>query len=244
MLAGDYASGRMSVPETVLNFIFHDGIDTSERILDLGCGTGISTRQVAPKAAAVVGCDPDSAMLQQAKSSGGKNITYMAGGATCIPGKDASFDGVTIFSAFHWFANSTAIAEIFRVLRPGGWLAIVNRQNSLAFEQRLRAVVGKYALELPPSAKLGYDPELILLEGGALDLRMASFSLEEVSSTSGTLAYIRSRSLWNYVPLESRGLAEDHLRQWLGSILNARGQVVRKVEVTCITCIRPEALKE
>lgn len=244
MLAEDYASGRMNVPEAVLDFIFKGGIDKTERILDLGCGTGISTRQVASRAAEIVGCDPDLAMLQQAKSSGGKNISYMAGSATCIPGRDASFDGVTISSAFHWFANSTAVAEIFRVLRPGGWLAIINRENSSAFEQALRAVVGKYALELPPSAKHGYDPEALLLESGALDLRMASFSSEEVSSISGTLAYIRSRSLWNYVPLESRELAEDHLRQWLDSMSNAHGKIARRVETTCITCSRPEALKE
>lgn len=229
----------MNVPETILDFIFEDRAKTTERVLDLGCGTGISTRQVAPRVAEVVGCDPSSAMLARAKDTGGKNISYVIGSAKHIPEKDASFDGVTIFSAFHWFAHRATLDEIFRVIRPNGWLAIINRENSAKFEKRLRSVIGKYVMKLPPSAKEEYDPERLLLNGSVSNLRTAKFTYEEASSRSEILAYVRSRSIWNYVPLEARSLAEISIQKWLDSESNKQGLFVRQVEIVCITCTRP-----
>lgn len=234
MLAEDYASGRMNVPEAIIDFIFGDQMAITDRVLDLGCGTGISTRQIASRAAEVVGCDPDPTMLAHAISAGGKNIRYVVGRATHIPEKDASFDGVTIFSAFHWFANREAISEIFRVIRPGGWLAIINRENAPEYELRLRSVLADFAAEMPPSAKRGYAPESLLVREGVTKMRVATFSQEEVTSRSVALSYVMSRSVWNYVPFKLRSSAKISVQNWLDSRINKRGKIVRKVEIKCV----------
>ena len=52
--------------------------------------------------------------------------TALAGSAEAIPLEDASVDAFFVGEAFHWFDKQAAIAEIARVLRPGGGLAIVS----------------------------------------------------------------------------------------------------------------------
>jgi SAM-dependent methyltransferase len=52
--------------------------------------------------------------------------------AEAIPLPDASADAVTVGQAFHWFANDTALAEIQRVLKPGGRLALVWNRRDLS----------------------------------------------------------------------------------------------------------------
>jgi SAM-dependent methyltransferase len=56
----------------------------------------------------------------------------LSGTAERIPLPDASADAVTVAQAFHWFANDAALAEIHRVLRPGGALALAWNRRDLA----------------------------------------------------------------------------------------------------------------
>ena len=58
------------------------------------------------------------------------------GRAEAIPLADAEVDAVFVAQAIHWFANDAAIAEIARVLRPGGVLAIVHNRDASTRSQR------------------------------------------------------------------------------------------------------------
>ncbi|MPZ34699.1 MAG: methyltransferase domain-containing protein [Rhodospirillales bacterium] len=102
-------------------------IESGQRVLDVGCGTGVLARaaaeRVGPKGL-VVGLDPNEQMLAVArrKSTG---ITWQVGRAEAVPFDDASFDAVVSQFALMFFESKpTAIAEMLRVLRPGGRLAI------------------------------------------------------------------------------------------------------------------------
>jgi len=68
--------------------------------LDVGCGTGIITRQLAVRRASLTGTDIDSRMLEQAKQHLGKQIDYLVAPTEKLPLPDTSFDAVTAFSAF------------------------------------------------------------------------------------------------------------------------------------------------
>ncbi len=95
-------------------------------ILDLGGGTGINARPLAGAGARVTIMDSSRAMLAQA----GKdeiNARQVRGDAADMPFEDRSFDIVLISDAWHHFRSQYRIlAEIARVLRPGGRLYIID----------------------------------------------------------------------------------------------------------------------
>jgi ubiquinone/menaquinone biosynthesis C-methylase UbiE len=94
------------------------------RVLDLGAGTGKLTRQLVPYALDVVAVEPGDEMrrvLQEVVPG----VEALFGTAEAIPLPDESVDAVTVAQAFHWFEVDRALAEIYRVLRPMGGLAIV-----------------------------------------------------------------------------------------------------------------------
>lgn len=123
--------------------------------IDLGCGTGIAARQLAAAGLETIGVEPEASMRQAAIESG---LRCLAGTAEAIPRPDRSADLVTAFQSFHWFEPTRALAEIARVLRPGGRLAILwNLRDAAdaavrAYESILRTPVGHPIGEhdLPP----------------------------------------------------------------------------------------------
>jgi ubiquinone/menaquinone biosynthesis C-methylase UbiE len=90
--------------------------------LDVGCGTGNSTIALLPYAKWVVGLDSASAMIAQAPLH--PRVDYRKGYAEALPFRAASFDLVTVCSAYHWFDHERFLAEAARVLKARGWLAL------------------------------------------------------------------------------------------------------------------------
>jgi SAM-dependent methyltransferase len=99
------------------------------RVLEVGCGTGALTRQLAERIGngSVVGVDPAPSLLRRARalSEALPNITYQEGDGRALPLPGGSFDVVVFDSTLcHVPGPERAIAEAFRVLRPNGWLAV------------------------------------------------------------------------------------------------------------------------
>lgn len=99
------------------------------RALDLGCGGGHVSFTVAPFAREVVAYDLSAEMLAAVRAEAARRglgtIATRQGGAEALPFPDAHFDLVlTRFSAHHWRDLGAALAEMRRVLAPGG-LAVV-----------------------------------------------------------------------------------------------------------------------
>lgn len=99
--------------------------DAGARWLESACGTGLVSRALAGKVDSVAGVDLTSAMLEQAKSGaaedGIENASFSVGDATALEFADGSFDGaVTRLSLHHIPVPGRAIAELARVVRPGG----------------------------------------------------------------------------------------------------------------------------
>ena len=93
--------------------------------LDVGCGGGHLTYRLAPLVSQVVACDLAESMLaavaEQASLRGLPNIATREAAAESLPFEVATFDVVaTRFSAHHWHAFAEGIAEMARVLKPGG----------------------------------------------------------------------------------------------------------------------------
>jgi SAM-dependent methyltransferase len=119
--ADHYERGRPDWPAEALDLVTRElGLKPSSEVVDLAAGTGKLTRILAERFARVVAVEPDDAM--RALISGAEALS---GTAEEIPLPDDSADAVFCGEAFHWFDGAVALAEIARVLRPGGGLALM-----------------------------------------------------------------------------------------------------------------------
>jgi len=122
--AREYELGRPAWPEELLDRVVGElRLGPDAEVLDLGAGTGKLTRSLVPRFARVLAVEPDNAMrhvLEEVVPA----AEALAGNAEVIPLPDSSIDAVFSAEAFHWFATDPAVAEILRVLRPGGAFVI------------------------------------------------------------------------------------------------------------------------
>jgi len=93
-------------------------------VVDLGAGTGKLTRSLAALGHHVVAVEPLPDMLDRLRAAV-PGVTAVVGTAESMPLPDDSTDVVACAQAFHWFDHGPALAEIARVLRPGGRVALV-----------------------------------------------------------------------------------------------------------------------
>jgi SAM-dependent methyltransferase len=123
--AAAYERARPSYPaEVVAHVVGHGAIGPGRRVIDLAAGTGKLTRLLVPTGAEVVAVEPVAGMRAQLAAAL-PGIDVLDGTAEALPLPDDSADAVTVAQAFHWFDGDGALAEIYRVLRPGGRLALV-----------------------------------------------------------------------------------------------------------------------
>ena len=97
--------------------------------LDVACGPGLVARALAPRVGSVTGVDLTPSMIEkataEARAAGLQNVSFGPGDATALELEDGSFDGaITRFSLHHIPAPARVIAEMARVVRPGGWVVV------------------------------------------------------------------------------------------------------------------------
>jgi SAM-dependent methyltransferase len=117
-----YDRGRPGYPSAAIQWLTRR-LELGPRmtILDLAAGTGKLSRALVATGAEVIAVEPLEAM----RGAIGSEIQAIEGTAEGIPLGSASADAATVGQAFHWFDGDAALAEIHRVLRPGGSLALL-----------------------------------------------------------------------------------------------------------------------
>jgi SAM-dependent methyltransferase len=145
--ASDYAAGRPSYPDAAFEALFEGADPLRLTAVDLGAGTGISSRLLAARVALVIAVEPNAAMREQAEPMA--NLRWSSGTAEETGLDTGSCDVVCAFQAFHWFNYHTALLEMVRILRPGGRAAIVynERDETNAFTAEYGALVRRYATD-------------------------------------------------------------------------------------------------
>lgn len=125
--AARYDAARPAAPTVLPALLSQLAGARPAQVVDLGAGTGLSTLVWADHAERVTGIEPNDDMRVQAEArlaaSGAHNIRFIAATANQTGLPDASADIVTASQAFHWLEPVSTLAEITRILRPGGVFA-------------------------------------------------------------------------------------------------------------------------
>jgi ubiquinone/menaquinone biosynthesis C-methylase UbiE len=117
-------------------------IQHRDRILEIGCGEGWASRELASRVpeGLVVALDISDEMIHKARaqSAGCENLLLVWGEAQSIPWQERFFSQAVCVEAFYYFESpETVLAEIYRVLSPGGSLWVLNhlsRENEFTLE--------------------------------------------------------------------------------------------------------------
>ncbi|MGH3880642.1 MAG: class I SAM-dependent methyltransferase [Actinophytocola sp.] len=120
--AADYAEHRPDYPAAGIRWGLAAAAGEVSRVLDLAAGTGKLTGGLLALGLPVTAVEPDEEMRAQL-SDRFPSVRAQPGTAEEIPLPPSSVDAVFVGQAFHWFDREAALAEIARVLRPGGVLA-------------------------------------------------------------------------------------------------------------------------
>ena len=125
-VAGAYERGRPDYPVAAVGALAAElGVRSGEPVLDLAAGTGKLSRTLLAAGFDVVAIEPLPSLREVlVEKIGSDRVRY--GVAEEIPLADGSVAAVTVADAFHWFDQPRALAEIARVLRPRGGVAIVS----------------------------------------------------------------------------------------------------------------------
>jgi SAM-dependent methyltransferase len=120
-----YERARPGYPDEALTWLMtHVGAGPESIVLDLAAGTGKFTGPLAARTGRLVAAEPLPGMYAQLHRRL-PHVPLVAAVAEALPFAGASVDLVTVAQAFHWFDARATMAELARVIRPGGHLALI-----------------------------------------------------------------------------------------------------------------------
>ncbi len=137
----DYVRYRPGYPRGIVTTLAAEcGLTPASEIADIGCGPGNLARIFLENGNRVIGVEPNGPMREAGvREMAGARFEAVDGRAENTGLAAESVDFVTAGQAFHWFEAAQARAEFVRILRPGGWCALVWNEH-----HRSSAFLGEY----------------------------------------------------------------------------------------------------
>lgn len=222
-----YEIGRPAYPQEAIDRLVSElGIESGKRVLDLAAGTGKLTRRLVPTGADLVAVEPIDAM-RSALLTSLPDVEALEGTAEAIPLSDASVDAVVVGQAFHWFDGDAALAEIHRVLRPGGKLGLTwnVKDETVDWIEKLGGIMESYRGDAPRVASGAWK--------GAFErtklftpLRRARFSFVHEAGFAAVVARVTSVSFIAALPPSEFARVVDRVRQLLATHPETSGRSV------------------
>lgn len=207
-----YERGRPAWPaDTVAALLEHWG---ARQVVDLAAGTGKLTRILVAHAD-VIAIEPVDGMRAVLVREVPR-ACVISGTAEAIPLPDASVDAVFVAEAFHWFDLDRAPAEIARVLRPGGHLAVLFNQlegDETDWMKAMFEAVTAHALPHRQMPRMVPWREALEAQFGELDKEEGRH--EHTAGREEMIALIASFSWIGGLPPDERDAALDACREVL-----------------------------
>jgi SAM-dependent methyltransferase len=159
-LADAYAKHRPGYPDAAVDFLVSRcNLGRKSVLVDVGCGTGISSRQVTARGVRVIGVEPNEEMRARAAAEpmppDSAPVEYRDGRAEATGLAGGGADAVLAAQAFHWFEPAQALNEFRRILKPNGWVALLWNERdetdpfTAAYGTVLRQAPETKAVEVP-----------------------------------------------------------------------------------------------
>ncbi|MBK8049404.1 MAG: class I SAM-dependent methyltransferase [Anaerolineales bacterium] len=167
--ADNYARYRPTYPPEAIAWLVHSaGLKTTDRIADIGSGTGILTELLLRNGNEVLAVEPNPAMraLAERNLSDFPGFHSIAGTAEATTLPDQAVDWITAAQAFHWFDPVSARREFDRILKPGGKIALIwnsRRESGTPFLDGYQQVIDTFNTD-----RAGVDFKFVV-DGAALD---------------------------------------------------------------------------
>ena len=219
--AAHYDRYRPRPPRALLELLCrYARTSTPALVVDLGCGTGLSTRAWSSTASRTIGVEPNPAMLASAAEAPG--VEYREAFAQATGLEDGVADIVTCSQSLHWMDPQQTFAEAARILRPGGvfaaydydWPAVVDPDLDAAFtayQSRRRAAQRARGIERGADRWHKYGHLERMRASGCFRLcREALLHSVEEGDAARAVGFARSLGLPVADPTDDR--LEDELR--------------------------------
>ena len=223
--AAAYERGRPSYPPEAIDWLLPPD---ARSVLDLGAGTGKLTTRLVERGLDVIAVDPIAEMLEVLRGAL-PDTPALLGTAEHIPLEDNTVDAVLVAQAWHWFDPERAVAEVARVLRPGGRLGLVwnVRDERLGWVKEFGRIVGTEQ-----------DRETTAdLPAPFTDVQTREFEWTNYLTPQALIDYVASRSYCITSPAEVRSRTLDQVRDLLAThpaLANTTGIALPYVTI----CIR------
>jgi len=144
----DYAASRPGYPAECIDYLKKSaGLTDRAAVADIGSGTGIFTRLLAPHARLVYAVEPNPFMAESYDEY--PNIRPVSGTASATTLPDGSVDLITCAQSFHWFDRASALAEFRRIARPGASLVLIwnKRRTDTPFLRAYEAALSTWSAD-------------------------------------------------------------------------------------------------
>jgi SAM-dependent methyltransferase len=141
-----YERGRPEAPLAAIDALVRSlAVSHRSTVLELGAGTGKLSRLLAPRVGRYVALEPVPAMRERFRRTL-PDIPLVAGLAEMLPLHGSTLDAVVAAQAFHWFDIPRAMAEMHRVLRPGGTVGLLwnVRDESVDWVHQATEILDRY----------------------------------------------------------------------------------------------------
>ena len=228
--AAAYERGRPSYPPEAVDWLLAP-TDTwvARDVLDLGAGTGKLTTRLVERGLTVIAVDPIAEMLEMLRTAL-PDTPALLGSAEQIPLPDNAVDAVLVAQAWHWFDQERAVAEIARVLRPGGRLGVLwnTRDERSGWVKDFGRIVG---------LEHDRDNATVDLPEPFIDIATHQVEWTNYITPQALIDYVASRSYCITSPAEVRARTLDEVRELLvshPSLANATGLAMPYITV----CVR------
>ena len=213
-----YNSVRPQMPDEVINFILSE-IENKNKMLDVGCGTGLITKQFSKYVKEITGTDNGEEMLETAnRENKTNNIHYLFSRTEDLIFPDDTFDFITAFSSFHWFTNDIALSKIHTTLKPNGKYFAINRNMKGVFNELQREsnlIFKKYISENIESKKSKCEPGILLANFGFKNVSNRVFSYTQNETREGLFNFLKTTSIYNIISEDLKEQAEKEVCEYL-----------------------------
>lgn len=195
-----YVRSRPSYPLALFDFLRKTlGLVPGWVVADIGSGTGISAKPFLENGNVLYGVEPNAPMREAAERLLGSYLNFHSvnGTAEATSLLNGSVDLIVAAQAFHWFDQVRARAEFVRVLKPGGYVALIwndRRQDSTPFLRAYEQLLQRYGTDYNRVRHENIDADVIQKFFAPAQCQMRTFLNSQQFDYAGLEARLLSSS--------------------------------------------------